>query len=93
MDDITVGETAILSVTFRDDQGQKVNASTPVEVTVRRPDGTIDGPFVASQQSVGVFEHPYPTPLDGLYFYKFVSADGGVETGTFVADSDPLINA
>jgi len=89
MHEITVDESVTLSVTFKDAEGQKVDPSTPVEVSVLRPNKTIDGPFTASRVSVGAFTYPYTPPSDGLYFYRFTSTDGGVEVGSFVVERDP----
>lgn len=86
---IDEGETITLTATFRDSQGNKTDPSTPVEVTIRRPDGTTDGPFQTNNRSTGVFAYQYTVGgKQGEYTYKFVSNDGLVEQDTFYAHED-----
>lgn len=86
---IDEGETVVLTAEFKDDSGSLTNPGTPVEVTVVGPDGTIDDAVTVSKQSTGVFEHEVDASQgDGVYRYKFVSADGAVEQGLFYANDD-----
>jgi len=85
---IDEGETVVLRAEFRDDSGALTDPSTPVEVTVIGPGGTIDDAVTVSKQSTGVFEHKVDATASGQYEFKFVSADGAVEQGDFYASRD-----
>lgn len=86
---IDEGETVVLRAEFRDDSKSLTNPGTPVEVTVVGPNSTIDDGVTASNPEAGVFEHNVDASQgDGVYRYKFVSADGAVEQGSFYANDD-----
>lgn len=76
------GETGILSATFTQD-GAAASPTAPVEVRVRTPGGSIDGPFTVAEGDTGVFEHTYTPSTAGTHEFVFESADGGVEEGEF----------
>ena len=81
----------VLTATFTDEAGDPVDPSTPVEVKVRTPDGTVDGPFTATQASTGVYEYEYTPQTAGGYYYVFMSADGGKEDDRFYANPDETL--
>jgi len=86
---IVEGETITLEATFTDDSGTATSPSTPVEITVRKPDGTVDvDSATVSEGSTGEFSYTYTTSDPGLYNYKYVSADGAIEQGTFYVYAD-----
>lgn len=84
---IDAQETVVLTATFEDDTGTKVDPIQPVEVTITGPNGT-DGPYSASKSSVGVYEYTYDVGPPGTYYVKFTSDDGAVVQDDFDAAFD-----
>jgi hypothetical protein len=85
---IDEGETITLRATFEDDSGTKADPSTPVEVTIVRPDGEEDGPFQMSKASTGVYEYEYDVVAPYSHDYRVETADGGVAQSDFTAEAD-----
>lgn len=79
---ITAGEALVLRAEFSLDGAYK-NPITPVQVWVEAPDGTVSGPFEATQQSTGIFTHQFTTSQAGVHEYRFQSADNAIEEGEF----------
>lgn len=78
---VNINETVVLRVAFRDASGSLVDPSTPVEITIKQPDGTEDGPHTATKTLRGVFEYEYtPTQQEEHKWYA-ESADGFIEAG------------
>jgi len=85
---IDEGETITLRATFTDDNGERADPSTPVEVTVVRPRGDNDGPFVMNNVATGVYEYEYDVKEPYTHEYRVETADDGVEQGEFYATAD-----
>lgn len=85
---IDQGETIVLRAVFKDDAGEPASPSTPVEVTIRTPDDSVNGPHTASEAETGVFEYEYQVASPGGHVYKVETADGAVEQGTFYGVPD-----
>jgi len=82
---IDEGETITLTATFTDDTGTKADPSTPVEVTIVRPDGEEDGPFTMSRAETGVYQYEYDVVAPYSHDYRVETADGGVAQSDFSA--------
>jgi hypothetical protein len=86
---IDAGEKVVLTATFTDDSGTKTDPSTPVTVSIRAPDGTLDvDGATASQDSTGVYSYTYTPSAPERYHYKFESADGAIEQDSFYVAAD-----
>lgn len=83
------GEKVKLTAQFTDDSGADTSPSTPVEISVETPDGTLDvDAATVSEGATGYFEYEYTLGGPGIYHYKYVSADGAVEVGSIYANTD-----
>nr|BDD43976.1 hypothetical protein 33 [bacterium] len=84
---IYVGERITLKATFTDSEGTNVDPTTPVTVTVIKPDGTVDVDVdgeTASTTGTGVFTYVYTPDTQGRYQFIFESADDAIEKETFI---------
>lgn len=88
---IDQGETIILRASFTDANGDPASPATPVNVTIRTPDGTVESPVAATQVDTGVFELEYQPTLKGDYLYKFETSDGAIEQSQFFVHPDNII--
>lgn len=86
------GERIRLIATFTNDDGTKVDPASPVEVTVKAPDGTllVDG---ANAQKIDTGEYRYivDTTISGKYFYKFTTGSDSIEVDSFEMGPDETL--
>lgn len=88
----TVGDTFELGSlvrigpeTFTDLSGALVDPTT-VSLSVKKPDGTIDGPFTFAgaqvvKESVGIYHFDYTPATRGHYLYRWISTGAGQAAG------------
>jgi hypothetical protein len=76
MTDFTVGDVALLTATFKDDQsGAPINPDV-VTISVKDPDGATTTP-VKTNPSVGVFIAVVPFGKAGVWKWKAVATGNG----------------
>lgn len=85
---MTVGETRVISVTFRLTDGTLVDPSN-VLLTVRAPDGTETTP-APSNPSVGVYEHELTFDEAGIWRWRW---SGETTEGTVAVECSECILA
>lgn len=76
--------------TFTDFTGNPVDPTT-VSVSIKKPDGTIDGPFTLAatqvvREALGVFHYDYTPATTGHYLYRWVTT--GTATTAAVGNFD-----
>jgi hypothetical protein len=83
-----INEVIRLRATFTDDANDPAAPQTPVQVTIKRPSGTIDGPFAMSSLSTGVYEYEYTASETGTHRWKAVTADNAIKQDSLYVQAD-----
>lgn len=87
---IDQNETIDIKATFRNHAGDVVSPDGPVELRVRRPDGSLDEIANVSGTD-GEYSHRYSVTIYGTYYYTFESSDGAIAQGNFYASPDKAL--
>lgn len=83
---MTVGESRLITATFKDTSGTLVDPST-VDLTVRDPDGTETTPAVANP-SVGVYTATVTFDEAGIWRWRW---EGATEEGTVAVECSECV--
>lgn len=83
------GEPIILKGIFKNDAGTKVDPQQPVKVRIKDPQNTIEvSGSDSTRESPGTYTFQHTFLKDGLYTYRFKSADNSIEVKTIEIKED-----